>query len=96
LDLLFSWHHRSIPLELNLVADLIESLSFGAVKGDTPFSIINRYLKYANREHLLRVFYNAVWTRQLRVSLFDPVLVDKPMREETRDVVSVYQYLFAE
>ena len=96
LDLLFSWHHRSIPLEENIVTDLIEDLNFGVVKGDTPFSIINRYLMYANREHLLCVFYNAVWTRRLRVSLFDPVLVDKPMREEKRDVLSVYQYLFAE
>lgn len=96
LDLLFSWHHRSIPLEKNLVADLIEELSFGVVKGDTPFSIINRYLMYSSREHLLRVFYSAVWTRQLRVSLFDPILVDKPLREEKRDVLSVYQYLFDE
>lgn len=36
------------------------------------------------------LFYQAIWNRELRVDLFQPILINRPIRQETRDVVEVY------
>jgi hypothetical protein len=44
---------------------------------------------------LKAVFYQAIWRRQLRADLFFPVLIDRPIQQETRDVLDVYAAWFA-
>lgn len=44
----------------------------------------------------LTCFYQSIWQRRLRVDLFRPILVDRPLHPEERDVLDVYAKLFRE
>lgn len=96
LELLFSWHNRIIVLEASVIADLMAELNAGLLTGLVPFSIISKYLKYGDRSHLLCVYYRSIWERNLKVNLFEPVLVDKPMHAQQVDVLGKYGCMFAE
>ncbi|MCI2811000.1 hypothetical protein [Eoetvoesiella caeni] len=47
-----------------------------------------------DRSQCLIALYHAVWERRLRVDLFQPVLVDKPLSEERTDILVQYAHLF--
>lgn len=42
------------------------------------------------------VLYQAIWARELRVDLFRPILINRPLRPEKRDVLEVYSDWFRE
>ena len=42
----------------------------------------------------LSLLRQGIWQRELRVDLFRPVLIDRPLRAEVRDVFDVYGYWF--
>lgn len=42
------------------------------------------------------VLYQAIWGRELRVDLFKPVLINRPLRPERQDVLEVYSDWFRE
>ncbi len=43
---------------------------------------------------VLTCFYQAIWQRRIRVDLFLPVLIDRPLHPEAHDVLKVYAKLF--
>ncbi|UCV08538.1 hypothetical protein [Dechloromonas denitrificans] len=43
---------------------------------------------------VLTCFYQAIWQRRLRIDLFRPILIDRPLHPESRDVLDVYAKLF--
>ncbi|MHB1300027.1 MAG: PDDEXK family nuclease [Burkholderiales bacterium] len=44
----------------------------------------------------LTVFHQAIWDRILRVDLFSPILIDRPLKREKQDVIDVYSSFFKE
>jgi hypothetical protein len=42
------------------------------------------------------VLYQAIWKRELRVDLFQPILINRPLRPERQDVLEVYSDWFRE
>ena len=36
------------------------------------------------------LLYQAIWNRELRINLFQPVLINRPLKAESRDVLDVY------
>lgn len=46
-------------------------------------------------EDVMVVLYQAIWSRQIRVDLFRPVLADTPLRAEREDVLTHYANWFA-
>ncbi len=46
------------------------------------------------RSDCLAAFYRAIWFRRLRLDLYKPVLVDKPLKPERSDVLLDYAHLF--
>jgi len=45
-------------------------------------------------EECRRVLFQAIWTKRLRVDLFDAILIDQPLYPETRDVIEEYSHWF--
>lgn len=72
--------------------DLIHELN-ASVGVDIPAYITARRLansfKIQPRE-VVAIIKQGIWSRQIRVDLFQPVLMDKPLRQETQDVLSRY------
>lgn len=44
----------------------------------------------------LTMFHQSIWDRILRVDLFSPILIDRPLIPEKQDVINVYSTFFAE
>jgi len=43
----------------------------------------------------VKILYAAIWSREVRVDLYRPVLPDKPLRRERSDVLVDYSHWFA-
>lgn len=75
----------------------LESRFQSCLESEQPISnLLPRLLGSGRRglNDMLACFYQAIWQRRLRVDLFRPVLIDRPLHPETRDVVDVYAKLF--
>lgn len=97
LRFLFHWTVRPCALELTARADLIEMFHKGIQDGTPPAETISTC---ASRWGWLSVecrcvLFQAIWRRELRVDLFDAVLVNRPLVPESMDVLDVYADWFA-
>ena len=97
LEELFRYH--SLPVDLPTpVREHIEKTLAKNVGGVAPaFALLQ---EIAQRHHLSlecvrTILYQAIWTRRVRVDLFYPLLIDKPLRAERRDPLAVYASWFA-
>lgn len=94
---LFLWQKRPCTLSESIRRDVVGALKLGVLAGHSAREVILRlHQKDASLEieQLKRVFFHAVWNRELRLDLFSPVLIDTPMRPEQRDVLDVYAHWF--
>jgi hypothetical protein len=94
---LFGWHQKPPSMTLSLQRELLDRLRVALSDGTPPIEIFSAMMKKASVsfDACKRVFYRAIWRRELRVDLFHPVLVDRPMRIEMRDVLIEYASWFA-
>jgi hypothetical protein len=86
---------RRCTLSESIRHDVVGALKLGVLAGQSAREVILRlHDKDASLEieQLQIVFFQAVWNRELRLDLFSPVLIDKPMRAERRDVLDVYAH----
>ena len=97
LEELFRYH--SLPVDLPWsVREQIECILAKQIGGDTPAFTL---LREIGRQHHVTVecartvLYQALWSRRLRVDLFYPLVIDKPLRAEERDPLTVYSSWFA-
>lgn len=94
---LFCYH--SLPLKVRPTErQQIEEALADTVGGSTPTWTTLQAI--AQRWHLTTdvartLLYQAVWARRIRVDLFYPLMIDKPLRVETRDPLVVYAQWFA-
>lgn len=93
---LFGWHLQAVPLDEGQRAEMVTKYETALELGITPIDVIGQLIlrhRY-RREDCLAVLYQAIWTRRLRIDLFRPLLVDRPLRPEKRDVIKVYAEWF--
>lgn len=90
-------HHRQPPhLTLEQREEILRKFHSALEVGIPPVEIIlqlterGRYSVYQCRSLL----YQAIWNRELRVDLFRPILINLPLKHESRDVVDVYSDWF--
>ena len=96
LRFLFAWMVRASKLDADQIFQLIE-LFHRCIEDGTPPAIV--ISTCAGRygwppEECRRVLFQAIWTKRLRVDLFDAILIDQPLFPETRDVIDEYAHWF--
>lgn len=95
---LFLHHRRQVDLPSELKEEILAKFCAALATGVPPIEIV---MIYSESDHCTihqcrDLFYQFVWTRELRLDLFQPVLIDRPMRPEERDVIDVYADWFKE
>ena len=93
---LFLHHSEVLSISNDARADIVERYHSALKLGIPPSDVIDYYSErgiYSIHE-IRTVFYQAVWHRDLRVDLFKPILINRPMNSEIRDVLEVYKDWF--
>lgn len=96
---LFVWQKRPCTLQESTRRDVVGALRLGVLAGQSAREVILRLHGQdasLEIEQLKRVFFHAVWNRELRLDLFSPILIDAPMRPEQRDLLDVYAHWFSQ
>lgn len=93
---LFLHHRRPLLLTPEQRDELLQKYRSAFNTGVPPAEVI---LLLAERGrftiHQCRsLLYQAIWNRELRVDLFQPVLINRPLRPESQDVLDVYSEWF--
>ncbi|WP_029920447.1 hypothetical protein [Nevskia soli] len=93
----FSWQARKSFVSETLERKALTVLQSSANhSSDTPTEIARHFLLRHRLwpEIFNSLMYSLIWSRQLRVDLFQPILRDRPLVSESRDVLSVHGNLF--
>ena len=87
---------RCVNLPRPLVEDVEGALDIALQSGYPPAGIIVRLCAKGRltSEQGRIVFHQAIWNRRLRVDMFSPILIDRPMIPETTDVLDYYAKWF--
>ena len=93
---LFLHHRIDLQLTHEQRAELLHKFQTALELDITPAEVIHqlaergRYAVNQSRSFL----WQAIWNRDLRVDLFHPILINRPLRPEERDVIDVYAAWF--
>ena len=92
LRMLFGWTLQPPALSQGHRRQVVEGLKRALIEGNPPIEACSKLSLEIGcaLSEAKRVFFQAVWSRQLRVDLFQPILIDRPMHAERRDVLVVY------
>lgn len=95
---LFLHHGRKVSLLSTEQDELTERFRNCLESGVPAFELIAKLTgagKYSV-DDCRNVLYQAIWYRRLRVDLFQPILINRPLNPEARDVLQVYGDWFEE
>lgn len=95
---LFLHHGRKVHLPAREQSELLARFRSCLETGTPPSELIVRLAgagKYSI-EDCKNILYQGIWRRNLRVDLFQPVLIDRPLKPETQDVLDTYADWFSE
>lgn len=95
---LFLHHRRTIHLEVSQKNEILNRFRVAFETGIPPSEVITSFAekgKYSVND-CRDIFFQAIWSRNLRVDLFKPILINLPMKPESRDVLDVYGNWFKE
>jgi hypothetical protein len=86
------WHHRKTTFSAAQQQTILDNFRAALGQGIPPLDVIGLL---AARFHwtvyaLKTALFQAIWRRDLRVDLFSPIFLDRPLLPETRDVLAVY------
>jgi hypothetical protein len=93
---LFLHHRRDLGLTVNQREEILHRFQVAFEAGIPPVDVI---LSFAERgrfsvEQCRSYLFQAIWFRQLRVDLFKPILINRPLHPESKDVIEVYANWF--
>ncbi|PPD00230.1 MAG: hypothetical protein CTY35_02975 [Methylotenera sp.] len=93
---LFIYHRRPIELSRDQQAEIYEKYVSAFEAGIPTGEVISHFVMRGrySAEQCKTVFYQAIWERRLRVDLFQPILINRPINPETIDVITHYQHWF--
>lgn len=93
---LFMHHARRVNLSAEIRQEIVDEFR-ESIGTDLPvyehIHRIGRQLE-VHQEVVQTVLRQGVWNRQIRVDLYQPFLMDQPLRRETRDVLAQYSGWF--
>jgi hypothetical protein len=94
---IFGWLHKAPPPDRQVRTHALALLQEALERGTPPIEVFSTASKYweLSIEAFKALFYQAIWRRKLRVDLFHPVVVDRPMHPEQRDVIIEYRTWYA-
>lgn len=98
LRLLFLHHNRQVFLPQEERDELTERFRSCLESGVPAFDLIVRLTgsgKYS-LDDCRNILFQAIWFRRLKVDLFEPILINRPLNPEMRDVIEVYAEWFKE
>lgn len=97
LEHLFRWHADPIHIP-ETERDEISAAFKSSIGTRIPAYTLVRNLatRYgASEEAIKALLHHDIWARRLRIDLFSPFVIDKPLRAEVRDPIDVYSAWFA-
>lgn len=98
LRMLFLHHRRKVNLCADAQEDLIgrfrHCLDSGIPTSELIFKLVGAG-KY-DLDDCRNLLYQAIWFRKLRVDLLQPIVINRPLRPETQDVIELYADWFKE
>lgn len=96
LRFLFQWTVRSVELGFIQQQELAELFRTALRLGTPPALVIARCASRWgwSATECRRLLFQSIWRRELRVDLFDAILVDRALQPERRDVLLVYENWF--
>lgn len=97
LEMLFGYHALRTNVQLTERQAIEEALS-RVVGGSEPAWTTLQTIameQHSAPKVAQTVLYQAIWDRRIRVDLFYPLMIDKPLRAETRDPLAVYASWFS-
>jgi hypothetical protein len=95
---LLGWQKRRVEFTEAQNAEIIGNYHAAMARGESALEAIHRMQKRGmglDVYQLKLALYRAVWNRKLLVDLFQPVLVDKPLKAQQRDVLDKYRSWFS-
>lgn len=95
---LFGYHRKNLKLSITAQALILDKFRLALDTGTNPVEIVLSLISQYpfTSEQCRIVLYQSIWNRKLRVDLFRPILIDRPLKPETRDVLIEYADLFKE
>lgn len=92
----FLYHRRCKHLLADQRAELFHYFQTAIQADIPPIEVVRKFElkgKYSPEESI-SVLYQSIWQRKLRIDLFQPILVDRPLKLEKKDVFEVYSDFF--
>jgi hypothetical protein len=95
---LFLDHRRHVSISGELQEEIVSRFQTAIEASVPPMDVIARLIGAGRltAEECRTCLYQAIWNRWLRVDLFNPIVLDRPLRPEERDVIRVYSDWFEE
>lgn len=96
LRFLFQWSVRPVGLTAIQQQEMGELYCSAMKSGTPPALVIERCRSRWGwpAEECRRLLFQSIWRRELRVDLFDAVLIDRPLLPEQQDVLVAYRSWF--
>lgn len=96
LECLFLETKRTIPLSHEDEEDIVDKFAVGMRDGVLPMTTCEHLARRygVDRSISRRVLYQSIWFRKLRVDLYSPILMDKPLIPERIDVLESFAHWF--
>lgn len=95
---LILWQKRISGLTPECRLEVLDNFQAALEQGVAPLEAMYRMLnrRVGAEAHQLKIeLYQAIWSRQIRVDLFQPILIDKPLRPERMDVLEKHKAWFS-
>ncbi|ETF03496.1 hypothetical protein W822_09415 [Advenella kashmirensis W13003] len=96
LTALIGWQTQADPVSDEVFDYLLQDYKQLLQNRQTVLSRLEALMHQTNstRQQCLAVLYQAIWQRQLRVDLYQPILPDRPLRLERTDVLADFSAWF--
>jgi hypothetical protein len=97
LDLLYGYHDRAIDIDNDLLEEFSLEIKKCVKAGGSVAKIAIEYgQRWGRRDLFLAKIYKDIWDRKLLVNLFEPLLIDHPLRIDGQDALQFYGFLFTD
>lgn len=95
---LFLYHRREVNLSIEQEAEIFDKFVSAFEVGIPPSEVVLNFVMRGrySADSCKTVLYRGIWERRLRVDLFQPILINCPLKPETVDVIIHYQDWFRE
>ena len=93
---IYLWHDKSVRLAKSVIDEVEQTFQAGLVMGIAPMeTVFDLAVQHqCHTDTLKTIYFQMIWSRKLRVDLYTPILIDRPVYPERKDVLLVYSSWF--